>query len=99
MKRIVVTALLLWGCAGPGGNTGGWTKEGAGQAEFDQDRRQCQAQGMSNPNAPSVQAADLYISCMRGHGWRRGAQEADEGKRRNQRCGFSDTGFFSCSLN
>jgi hypothetical protein len=96
MKRIALLALLLCGCADAGG-TGGWVKNGASQADFNIDRRQCQAQSMGNPNAPSIQAADLYNSCMQGRGWHRGSQESDQG--RSKRCGLDQSGYFSCSFN
>lgn len=40
-----------------------------GNGDFEMDKGQCQAQAFSIPNAPPMQAAIVFNSCMRGKGW------------------------------
>jgi hypothetical protein len=46
-----------------------WEKYGASSQDFDIDAGQCRAQSFSIPNAPLMQVAIVYSSCMRGKGW------------------------------
>lgn len=58
--------LLLCGCAT---QPEVWVKAGAGSPEFNMDAGQCKAQAFSVPNAPLMQVAIIYNSCMQGKGW------------------------------
>lgn len=69
MRKLLLIALLpLAGCATNGGDQV-WEKPGAGNQEFAMDQGQCHAQAFSVPNAPPMQIAFVYNSCMRGKGW------------------------------
>lgn len=61
---MVALAALAAGCAPMV-----WTKPGATEQAFYQDRGACQAQAFSIPNAPPMQLAIVFSSCMQGKGW------------------------------
>jgi hypothetical protein len=61
--------LTLAGCAHQPKQT--WYRAGATQQDFAMDRGQCQAQGLSIPEAAGypLQVALVSNACMRGKGW------------------------------
>ena len=67
--RYPLLALLLAACAPMQNQNLYWEKPGASSQQFEMDKGQCQAQAFSIPNAPLVQAAVVFNSCLRGKGW------------------------------
>lgn len=68
----VATVVTLAGCgalAGCATTESVWVKPGSTQEMFHQESGQCRAQAFSVPNAPAMQIALVYGSCMQGKGW------------------------------
>lgn len=65
-KNLLIVSLVLLG-SGCAQQT--WHKNNATSEDFEMDKGTCQAQAFSVPNAPAVQVALVYNSCMRGRGW------------------------------
>jgi hypothetical protein len=66
MKRALIAALLLTGCAT---KEGGWEKSGATNENWHMDRGACIAQMESVPGAGTMQKASVFAGCMQGKGW------------------------------
>lgn len=62
----ILLALLLASCAT---TESVWVKPGSSEREFAMEAGQCKAQAFSVPNAPLMQVAIVYNSCMQGKGW------------------------------
>lgn len=65
MRVALLALMVLAGCA----SHKVWVRPGASQQDFAMDSGQCKAQAFSVPNAPMMQVAVVYNSCMQGKGW------------------------------
>jgi hypothetical protein len=65
MKRAILCMCLVMVACAP--QT--WHKSNASSEDFEMDKGECQARAFSIPNAPPMQIAIVFNSCMRGHGW------------------------------
>jgi len=66
-RGTLLAALFLTACAAQQEYV--WNRPGATQQEFAMESGQCRAQAFSVPNAPLMQVAIVYNSCMQGKGW------------------------------
>lgn len=67
--RIIVWLIISVGLTACATKQFHWEKPGSSNQEFNMDAGQCRAQAFSVPNAPAMQIAIVYSSCMNGKGW------------------------------
>lgn len=70
-KYLIALVALAQGCASVT-----WYKDGATEAQFHQEKAQCDAASYTVPNngslAQSLDRTNYYLACMKGKGWRAG---------------------------
>lgn len=65
--RFIVLSVLIAGCAAQTESV--WVKPGSTDAQFYQDRGQCQAQAFGGTPMSTMQVALVFSGCMQGKGW------------------------------